>query len=100
MAAADREDPKKVFGGMCLIAAAGAKVHGNGEPFPMIEATELRFYGTLGLPPGPLDLFSRPPYLSAIPYSQITLRVFSGIGGLFIGRPGANRKECSYIVQP
>ena len=86
--------------GMCLIVAAGAKEHGNGEPFPMIETTEPQFYGTLSLFSRPLNLFCRPSDLSAIHYFQTTLCVFSEIEVYLLDRPGTNRKECLYIVQP
>ena len=86
MVAADREDPKRVLG-VCVIVAAGAKEHGNSEPFPMIETTEPQFYRTLSLFSRPLNRFSRSPDLSAMHYFQTTLYVFSEIRGLFIGPP-------------
>ena len=73
------EDPKRVFGGMCLgtsIVASGAKVHGCSVSLPMTDAMEPRFYGTLGLFSGPLNLFPRPPDLLLVLYSIFRLLLF------------------------
>ena len=87
--------PQKGFWGYLFgHDASGAKVHGCGELFPMIEAMEPQFYGTLGLFSGPLNLFPRPQDLLLVLFSIFRLLVFSGIRSLFIGPPRYQQKDC------
>ena len=66
--------PKRCLG--TSIVASGAKVHGCSVSLPMTKAMEPRFYGTLGLFSGPLNLFPRPPDLLLVLYSIFRLLVF------------------------